>query len=205
LATADKFPIVGIGASAGGLEALEGLFRGIPADTGLGFALVTHLARGHASALPEILGRSSSIPVQPAADGAILAPNVLHVCPPDHIMTIVDGRLRLQVRTGESQRKPIDVFLSSLAEQHGLMVIGVLLSGGGSDGTLGMKAIKERGGLTLAQGSDGSGPIQASMPDTAIAAGVVDLVLPVEEMGARKLAAGGSGRPVKPAQDRWLA
>src|SRR5262249_22423703 len=85
----------------------------------------------------------------------------------------------------EAQRKPIDVFLSSLAEEHAEASIGVLLSGGGSDGTLGIKAIKERGGLTLAQGGDGAGPLQPGMPDTAIAAGVVDLVLPVEDMAVR--------------------
>jgi len=180
-----KFPIVGIGASAGGLEALEGLFRSMPADTGLSFALVTHLARGHISSLVEILSRYTSMPVKTALNGAVMNPNELHVCPPDHIMTMVDGKLHLQVRADEAQRKPIDVFLSSLAEEHAEASIGILLSGGGSDGTLGIKAIKERGGLTLAQGGDGAGPLQPGMPDTAIAAGVVDLVLPVEEMAER--------------------
>ncbi len=178
----EKFPIVGIGASAGGLEALEGLFRPMPADTGLCFVLVTHLARGHASSLVEILGRYTEIPVKTAINGAVLRPNELHVCPPDHILTIEDGKLRLQLRVDEAQRKPIDVFLSSLAEAHGDASIGILLSGGGSDGTLGVKAIKERAGLTIAQGSDGSGPLQHGMPDTAIAAGVIDLVLSVEDM-----------------------
>src|SRR5262249_38291661 len=185
VASQDKFPIVGIGASAGGLEALEGMFRSMPADTGMGFALVTHLARGHVSSLVEILSRYTPMPVRTAVDGAYLNPNELHVCPPDHIMTMADGKLRLQLRADEAQRKPIDVFLSSLAEEHGEASIGVLLSGGGSDGTLGIKAIKERGGLTLAQGGDGSGPLQTGMPDTAIAAGVVDLVLPVEDMAVR--------------------
>ena len=185
MASQDKFPIVGIGASAGGLEALEGLFRAMPADTGMSFALVTHLARGHVSSLVEILSRYTPMPVKTAIDGVILNPNELHVCPPDHIMTMVDGKLRLQLRADEAQRKPIDVFLSSLAEEHGEASVGILLSGGGSDGTLGIKAIKERGGLTLAQGGDGSGPLQTGMPDTAIAAGVVDLVLPVEDMAAR--------------------
>ena len=185
MASQDKFPIVGIGASAGGLEALEGMFRSMPADTGMGFALVTHLARGHVSALVEILSRYTPMPVKTAVDGAVLNPNELYVCPPDHIMTMADGKLRLQLRADEAQRKPIDVFLSSLAEEHAEASIGVLLSGGGSDGTLGIKAIKERGGLTLAQGGDGSGPLQTGMPDTAIAAGVVDLVLPVEDMAVR--------------------
>src|SRR5262245_47369122 len=185
MAAQDKFPIVGIGASAGGLEALEGLFRSMPPDTGLSFAIVTHLARGHVSSLVEILSRYTPMSVKTALDGAALNPNELHVCPPDHIMTMVDGKLRLQIRADEAQRKPIDVFLSSLAEEHGEASIGILLSGGGSDGTLGIKAIKERGGLTLAQGGDGAGPLQPGMPDTAIAAGVVDLVLPVEDMAVR--------------------
>jgi two-component system CheB/CheR fusion protein len=180
-----KFPIVGIGASAGGLEALEGVFRALPADTGMSFALVTHLARGHVSSLVEILSRFTKMPVKTAVNGAALNPNELHVCPPDHIMTVTDGRLRLQLRADEAQRKPIDVFLSSLAEHHNEAAVGILLSGGGTDGTLGIKAIKERGGLTLAQGADGAGPLQTGMPDTAIAAGVIDLVLPVEEMAAR--------------------
>jgi len=180
-----KLVIVGIGASAGGLEALEGLFRSMPPDTGMSFALVTHLARGHVSSLVEILSRYTPMPVKTATNGAAMNPNELYVCPPDHIMTMVDGELRLQLRADEAQRKPIDVFLSSLAEEHGEASVGILLSGGGSDGTLGVKAIKERGGLTLAQGGDGAGPLQTGMPDTAIAAGVIDLVLPVNEMAMR--------------------
>ena len=186
MASQDKFPIVGIGASAGGLEALEGLFRTLPADTGMSFSLVTHLARGHDSALPEILSRYTRMPVRTAADEAVLEPNTLYVCPPDHIMTTVDGKLSLQLREDEAQNKPIDVFFTSLAEEHGEAAVGILLSGGGSDGTLGMKAIKEHGGLTLAQGGDdGAGPLQTGMPHTAIAAGVVDLVLPVDKMAMR--------------------
>ncbi len=183
--TRANFLIVGIGASAGGLEAFEGLFRALPADTGMSFALMTHLARGHASSLVEILSRYTTMPVHATTDGAQMVPNHVYVCPPDHVMTVVDGRLRLQLRTYESHRKPIDVFLSSLADTHGEAAIGILLSGGGTDGTLGIKAIKERGGLTLAQGSDGSGPLQTGMPDTAVAAGVIDLVLPVEAMAGR--------------------
>src|SRR5262245_25011877 len=139
----------------------------MPADTGMSFALVTHLARGHISALVEILSRYTPMPVKTAKDGAVLEPNQLHVCPPDHIMTMVDGKLRLQLRADEAQRKPIDVFLSSLAEEHAEASVGILLSGGGSDGTLGIKAIKERGGLTIAQGSDGDGPRQNGMAATA--------------------------------------
>ncbi|HET7847975.1 MAG TPA: CheR family methyltransferase [Pseudolabrys sp.] len=179
------FPIVGIGSSAGGLEALEILFRGMPADTGMSFVLVSHLARGHESSMVEIVGRFCAMPVKRAADGYELRPNEVVVSPPDHVMTLADGRLRLQQRFDDTQRKPIDVFLSALAEQHGDAAVGILLSGGGTDGTLGIKAIRERGGLTMAQGSDGTAPMQSSMPDTAISAGVVDLVLPVEQMAQR--------------------
>jgi two-component system, chemotaxis family, CheB/CheR fusion protein len=177
--------VVGIGASAGGLEALEGLFRSMPADTGLTFILVTHMARGTPSSLPDIIARFAPLPVTTAVDGGAIEPNHVYVCPSDHILTLGDNRLHLHSRVSEAQHKPIDVFLSSLADERGEAAIGILLSGGGSDGTLGIKAIKERGGLTLAQGADGTGPIQASMPDTAIAAGVVDIVLPVDQMALR--------------------
>src|SRR5262249_41929697 len=109
----------------------------------------------------------------------------VYVCPPDHLLTIDDTTIRLHVRLSNRQKRPIDIFLTSLADEWGDASVGIVLSGGGTDGTLGIKAIKERGGLTFAQGSDGRGPIQSGMPDSAIAAGVVDLVLPVEQMAER--------------------
>ena len=177
--------VVGIGASAGGLEAFEGFFRNVAADTGLAFVLVTHLARGQHSSLQEIVSRYTPIPVREAHDGEVILPNHVYVGPSDHILTVGDNCIRLHQRSSDQQRRPIDVFLSSLAEDYGENAVGILLSGGGTDGTLGIKAIKGSGGLTLAQGADGSGPIQSGMPDNAIAAGVIDLVLPVEEMAAR--------------------
>src|SRR5262249_62334250 len=114
----------------------------MPADTGMSFALVTHLARGHVSSLVEILSRYTPMPVKTATDAATLEPNELYVCPPDHIMTMVDGKLRLQLRADEAQRKPIDVFLSSLGEARGPAASGILLSAAGSSGGLGMNAIK---------------------------------------------------------------
>nr|WP_255467927.1 CheR family methyltransferase [Reyranella sp. CPCC 100927] len=191
--------IVGIGASAGGIEALEGLFHPMPADTGMAFILVTHLARGVPSALPEILARYTPMPVLSATDGASVEADHVYVCPADHILMVAGGRMHLHARASEIQRKPIDVFLSSLSEERGESAIGILLSGGGSDGTLGLKAIKERGGLTVAQGADGSAPIQASMPDTAIAAGVVDLVLPIEHVAERLLGIIGDQAPLDEA------
>src|SRR5262245_34153090 len=157
----------------------------MPADTGMAFVLVSHMARGYESALPEILSRHTKMAVRIAADGATVEPNHAYVCPADHVVTIEGGRLYLAARRSDQQHRPIDVFLSSLAEERSESAIGVVLSGGGSDGALGIKAIKERGGLTMAQGTDGSGPRQTSMPETAIATGFVDLTLPVEEMAPR--------------------
>jgi two-component system, chemotaxis family, CheB/CheR fusion protein len=180
-----SFPIVGIGASAGGLEAFELLFRNMAEEPGMAFVITTHLAPGHHSALPEIVGRFTSMPVASAADGALLEPNRVYVCPPDNHVTVNQGKLYLHAPAPAQQRRPIDVFMSSLAEDAGERAVGVLLSGGGSDGTLGLKAIKERGGFTLAQRADGSAPQQRGMPNSAISSGVVDLVVPVQEMPAR--------------------
>jgi two-component system CheB/CheR fusion protein len=180
-----SFPIVGVGASAGGVEALEGFFRNMPFDTGMAFVLVTHMPRGHESALPEIIGRFTEMPVSNAQHQVGIEPNHVYVCPGDTVATMEDGRLLLAARSSEVLRRPIDVFMSSLAAARGENAVGVVLSGGGSDGALGIKAIKERGGLTLAQGADGTAPRQSSMPETAIATGFVDLVLPVEQMAGR--------------------
>src|SRR6266446_2142912 len=185
MAAKKPISIVGIGASAGGLEACEGLFGAMPADTGLAFILVTHLARGHHSSLADILGRHTALPVRDPEDGEEIASDHIYVGPPDHILTVLDGRIRLHERSSDQQRRPIDVFLSSLAEDCDESCVGILLSGAGTDGTIGIKAIKERGGLTLAQGGDGEAPAQTGMPDAAIAAGVVDLVLSVREMAVR--------------------
>src|SRR5258706_6382083 len=185
MAAEKPISIVGIGASAGGLEACEGLFGAMPADTGLAFILVTHLARGHHSSLADILSRHTALPVRDADDGEDIAPDYIYVCPPDHILTVLDGRIHLHERSSDQQRRPIDVFLSSLAEDCDESCVGILLSGAGTDGTIGIKAIKERGGLTLAQGGDGETPAQTGMPDTAIAAGAVDLVLSVKDMAGR--------------------
>jgi two-component system CheB/CheR fusion protein len=196
VAQAHDFPIVGIGASAGGVEALEGLFRGMSATSGMAFVLVTHMPRGHATALADIVGRHTDMAVRNVRHDEAIEPDHVYVCPADQVVTIVDGRLLLEARVSEHQRKPIDVFLSSLAEARNENAIGIVLSGGGSDGALGIKAIKERGGLTLAQGADGTGPKQASMPETAIATGFVDLVLPVEDMGGRLAEFAGSYRDI---------
>src|SRR5215831_18794298 len=181
-----SLPIVGIGASAGGVEALEQFFRSVPSDNGLAFVIVTHLPPDRESMLAEILGRATWMPVVEARDGEQVAAEHVYVLPPSAILTIRDGQLQLR-RTGPSDRErlPIDVFFTSLAEDQSEHAIGVVLSGGGHDGTLGLKAIKENGGLTIAQGSNMTRPRFAEMPSSAVAAGIVDLELPVETIAER--------------------
>ena len=182
-------PIVGIGASAGGVEALEQFFRAVPADHGMAFVVVTHLSPSHESMLAEILGRAARMRVFNAMDGEVVQPQQVYVLPSSATLTIREGRLRLH-RTGaaDHERAPIDIFFQSLAEDQKERAIGVVLSGGGSDGTLGLKAIKECGGLTVAQGSNLTRPRFSGMPSNAVAAGFVDLLLPVEEIPERILA-----------------
>ena len=180
------FPIVGIGASAGGLEALEGFFRGLPERPGLAVVVVTHLSPERESRLHEILARYTDLPVQIAANDQQVEPDRVYVLPADAILGMKGGRLQMtRPNVGQRERKPVDIFFSALAADQGEHAAGVVLSGGDGDGTLGVKAIKERGGLTLAQVADGHGPMHPSMPDSAIATGLIDLALPVDEMGAR--------------------
>jgi two-component system CheB/CheR fusion protein len=177
---------VGIGASAGGVEALEVFFRAVPAENGMAFVVVTHLPPYRDSLLAEILGRASQMPVVNARDDQAVEAQHVYVLPPGAVLSIHEGRLRLR-HTGaaERERAPIDVFFTSLAEDQGEHAIGVVLSGGGSDGTLGLKAVKENGGLTVAQGANVTRPRFADMPSNAVAAGFVDLLLPVEDIPGR--------------------
>jgi two-component system, chemotaxis family, CheB/CheR fusion protein len=175
------FPVVGIGASAGGLEAFSQLLNYLPVDTGMAIVLVQHLAPSQSSLLTKILARTTSLPVQTVVDGMAVAPNQVYVIPPNTILTLVAGRLRLQPRDLTQRiNKAIDIFFESLARDRGENAIGVVLSGGDSDGTLGLEAIKAAGGLTLAQ-SEASAQV-TSMPHMAIATGQVDFVLPPEEI-----------------------
>lgn len=182
------FPIVGIGASAGGVEALQALFRAMPdPPLPMAFVVVTHVGASHESALPEILRDCTAMPVVPARDGEVVQPGHAYVLPNDALITLSGGRLvlRRQLPEAQRERQPIDLFFASLAEDQGEAAIGVVLSGSGSDGTLGLKAIKEHGGLTIAQGSDGTVPRYPSMPNSAVAGGVVDLVLPSDQIPVR--------------------
>jgi two-component system CheB/CheR fusion protein len=183
------FPIVGIGASAGGIEALEGFFRGLQGQPGFGIVIVTHLSPDRESRLHEVVANLTDLPVRVAADGMPVEPDTVHVLPADAVLGIEDGRLRLQrPNSGRRERKPIDIFFSALAADRGEAAAGVVLSGGDGDGTLGLKAIKERGGMTLAQVADGHGPGHPEMPESAISSGVVDLAVPADQMGGHLVA-----------------
>ncbi|HET7442804.1 MAG TPA: chemotaxis protein CheB, partial [Terriglobales bacterium] len=172
----DTFPIVGIGASAGGLEALREFLGHLPEKTGMAFAVVQHLDPTHGSLLQEILSRSTKIPVSEVTDGVKVEPDHLYVIPANTNMIISDGVLRLRARTlTRGQHMPVDQFLTSLAQERDNRAIGVILSGTASDGTEGCRAIKAAGGITFAQTEDSAK--YPSMPHSAIAAGCVDFVL----------------------------
>jgi two-component system, chemotaxis family, CheB/CheR fusion protein len=183
--------LVAIGASAGGIEAFRQFFAKMPPDSGLAFVVVLHLAAGRKSMLPEILARWTTMPVAEAYDGVAIKANYVLVIPPGTVAQLRYGHLWLLQMEPDSPRSvtPIDAFFDSVAASLTEGAIGVILSGTGHDGSLGLKAIKARGGLTLAQGADGSGPEYPGMPDSAVAAGAVDLYVRVEDMPERILAA----------------
>ena len=184
---ADKsFPVVGIGASAGGLEAVSELLAALPAQTGMAYLLVQHLDPRHESLLAEILAKKTEVAVETAADGTILTPDHLYVIPPNTTMTLADGVLRLQPRdTGERPPRPVNVLFRSLAEQYGHRAVAVVLSGSDSDGAEGLEEIKNAGGITMAQ--EPSSAKFDGMPKSAIATGCVDLVLSPEDLGKEML------------------
>ncbi|RUY47017.1 chemotaxis protein CheB, partial [Mesorhizobium sp. M7A.F.Ca.CA.002.07.1.1] len=185
-ARSTRFPIVGIGASAGGIPAMEGLFKGVTSQPGMAFIIITHLSPKRESLLHEVVSRYTEMPVVVAEDGIAVVPDHVYVMPQNVTLAIANGVLRLRRPNGLTQeRKPVDIFFSALAEDQGEYAVGVILSGGDSDGTLGAKAIKERGGLTVAQAHDGYGPRNPDMPQSAIASGLVDVAVPAEEIGAK--------------------
>jgi two-component system CheB/CheR fusion protein len=180
LKTEQDFPIVGIGASAGGLDAFTRFLKAIPNDSGMAYVLVQHLDPTHESILPEILSRVTKIPVLEITDDIHLVPNCIYVIPENKTLTSSDGVLKLTPRNKIKTNTAIDVFFTSLAEVHQSLAVGVVLSGTASDGTLGLKAIKANGGITFAQ--DQQSAKYGEMPQNAVDAEVVDFVLPPEKM-----------------------
>ncbi len=185
--------VVGIGASAGGLKAFTDFVSHMPPDSGLAFVLVQHLDPQHPSLLPELLATHTSMPVQSVIDQTPVAPNHVYLIPPNTALTIAQGVLLLEPPTAaHGHRLPIDHFFRSLAADQGARAVGIVLSGTGSDGTLGLTALRARGGLTLAQTP--ATALYPTMPQQAIAQGVVDHVLDVAAMPALLLATHGLPR-----------
>jgi two-component system CheB/CheR fusion protein len=179
--TGAAFPIVGVGASAGGLDAVTQLLRALPIDTGSGLVIIQHLAPDHASNLPAILSRATTMPVCEVRDEPEVQPDHVYVIPPGRDMIIAGGKLQLLPQDRYARRRGIDQFFSSLAEDCGHKAIGVVLSGAMSDGTLGLEAIKAAGGITFAQNDSAQ---HDSMPRSAVASGCVDFVLPPDKISA---------------------
>jgi PAS domain S-box-containing protein len=183
---APEFVIAALGASAGGLEPLETFFKHMPADAGIAFVIIQHLAPDHPTALPQLLGRHTAMPVEEAQDKTQVVPNRVYIIPPNATLTIEKGMLGVRTPAeARGSRTPIDGFFNSLAEDRGDHAVCIMLSGTGTDGTLGLRAIKEYGGMAMAQTLD-SAKYDAILR-SAIATGLVDHVLPVEEMPAKLL------------------
>ena len=182
------FPVVGIGASAGGLNAFKTFLKAITENSGMAYVLVQHLDPKHESVLPELLQKVTTIPVVEITDDIKVLPNHIYVIPSNKMMVATDGVLLLAPRPEKSKTGrylPIDLFFTSLAEVHQSNAIGVVLSGTASDGTLGLKAIKEHGGITFAQ--DEASAEFDGMPNSAAQAGVVDFILPPEDIPKKLL------------------
>ena len=176
------FPIVGVGASAGGLEAFTALLNHLPADSGMAFVLIQHLDPKHSSQLTELLAKATKMPVREVDADTAVEPNHVYVIAPGVCLSMSGGRLRAEPREA-GWNLPIDLFLKSLAQDKDSKAIGIVLSGTASDGTLGLKAIKAEGGITFAQ--EPSSAKFDGMPRNAIAAGVVDFVLAPAEIAKR--------------------
>jgi two-component system CheB/CheR fusion protein len=178
-------PVVAIGASAGGLDAIRELFRHMPADTGFAFVLIQHLSPRHETLIPELLAPLTPMPVRMVEQETVIHANHIYVMPPHGTLTIDDCVLYLSrpSRVARGRRSPIDRFFRSLAEDQEDEAVAIILSGTGTDGVLGLKAVKERGGLTLVQAPETAR--YDSMPRSAILTGAVDLIAAVERMPAR--------------------
>jgi two-component system, chemotaxis family, CheB/CheR fusion protein len=179
--------IVGVGASAGGLAAFSSFLAAMPPHSGMAFVLIQHLSPQHKSMLSDLLARATRMVVLEADDGVPVAADHVYVIPPDATLTIQHRRIRIaRPAPPRERRRPIDTFFFSLAEDQGENAICIVLAGTGTDGSLGLKTIKESGGLTIAQAQFDHSAM-SGMPQSAAATGLVDHVLTVEDMPARLL------------------
>jgi len=182
-----QFPVVGIGASAGGLEAFKTFLRALPPKPGMAFVFIQHLSPEHQSILPEILEKTSPFPVHHITDNLHLEKDNLYIIPENKVVTVVDSVLKLAPLDKKHKKgTTVDLFFSSLGVVYQSFAVGVVLSGALNDGTLGLQVIKSYGGLTFAQ--DESSAVFDSMPKSAIKAGVVDFILPPEQIAEQLVA-----------------
>ena len=175
------FPVVGIGASAGGLEVFREFFKAMPPDSGIAFVLIQHLAPNHESFMVDLLSKFTDMMVCQAENGMALHPNQVYMIPPNKSLRVEDGRLVVEAQIKEHGISlPVDHFFRSLALNCRERGVGIILSGTGSDGSLGLKEIFESGGMTLVQQPDTAE--YDGMPKNALATCAVDFVIPVGEM-----------------------
>ena len=197
------FQVVGIGASAGGLEAFTELLVHLPGDTGLAFVLIQHLDPGHRSLLAEILAPKTPMPVVEATEGLLVSPDSVYVAPPASDVRIEDGVLKLSPRPSAGPHLPIDSFLASLADDLKSKAVAVILSGTAADGAHGVMAVKAAGGVTFAQ--DPATARHPGMPESAIATGAVDFILPGAEIAAELAGIAGPAGPLPLAPTERVA
>ena len=200
-------PIVAVGASAGGFEAFSNLLRALPSEPGVALIFIPHLDPTHESAMVELLSRTTKLPVRQATEGIHVECNFLYVLPPNCDMTIADGVLHLIKRDAGRHHMPIDTFFRALAEDQAANAVGVILSGTANDGTVGLAAIKNSGGITFAQ--DMESAKYDGMPSSAVAAGVVDYVLPPDRIAEeliriQKQPGGQDGTDAFDGKERFL-
>lgn len=195
------FPVVGIGASAGGLDAFKKFVKAIPKNSGMAYVLVQHLHPDHESILPEILQRETNLPVQEIEDNLEVAPDHIYIIPSNKILMATDGVLQLTPRPSKKEKHfPIDIFFESLATVHQAASIGIVLSGTGTDGTAGLKNIKDNGGITFAQSI--ASAAYSAMPQHAVDAGAVDFVMEPDEMPLQLIKLQRTFDILKPSADK---
>jgi two-component system, chemotaxis family, CheB/CheR fusion protein len=176
-----SFPIVGLGASAGGLEALELFFSHMPSNSSMAFVIIQHLSPKHKSIMASLLSKSTKMPVNEIKNGTRVEPNHVYLNPPDKNVVIQNGKLQLMMPIkSDGLNLPIDCFFRSMASDLNEKAVCVILSGTATDGTLGLKAIKGNGGIAMVQDPDSAK--YDGMPRSAIATGIVDFILPVEKL-----------------------
>jgi two-component system CheB/CheR fusion protein len=183
----DEFLIVGMGASAGGIQAFKQFFERVPADSGMAYVVILHLSPDHDSKLAEVLQSSAAIPVAQVSESIRIEPNHVYVIPPNKSLSMDDGVLALsEIKGYEERRAPVDIFFRTLATEHTTRAVSVILSGTGANGSMGVKRVKEMGGIILVQ--DPREAEYSDMPRNSIATGLVDYVLPVAEIPAKIIA-----------------